>query len=56
LDQAELLHKQIKEQQTALADSVARGSAKDFESYRETVGEIKGLQRVLRMIEDMPRD
>jgi hypothetical protein len=56
LDLAEYLHKELKAQKDALADSLAHGTAKDFPHYREMVGEIKGINRALRLIEETPRE
>lgn len=56
MDLTEYLHKELKNQQDALVDSLAHGTAKDYPQYREIVGEIKGISRALRTIEELPSD
>ena len=56
MDLAEYLHKELKIQQAALADSLAHGAAKEYSQYREIVGEIKGINRAIKMIEELPRE
>lgn len=56
MDLAEYLHKELKNQRAALADSLAHGTARDFSHYREMVGEIKGINRAIQMIEELPRE
>ncbi len=56
MDLPEYLHKELKAQRDALADSLAHGTAKDFPHYREMVGEVKGINRAIRLIEELPRD
>jgi len=56
LDLAEYLHKELKNQRAALADSLAHGAAKEYAQYRELVGEIKGITRAIQMIEELPRE
>ena len=50
----EWLIKEIRSEQRSLIDSVAFQPAPDYASYREVLGEIKGLQRVVRLLEDLP--
>jgi hypothetical protein len=49
-------NKRIKNEQRSLIEAVAFQPAPDFPNYRERVGEIKGLQRVIRILEDLPDD
>jgi len=50
----EYLLNEIKKDQSALKESLAFKPVEDYPAYRETVGEIRGLQRVIRLIEDLP--
>ena len=50
----EWLIKEVRSEQRSLIDSVAFQPAPDYASYREVLGEIKGLQRVVRLLEDLP--
>jgi hypothetical protein len=54
LDFKEWLVKEIKAEQRLLIDSVAFQPAPDYSAYRELLGEIKGLQRIIRLLEDLP--
>ena len=54
MDFKEWLIAEIKGEQKSLIDSVAFQPAPDYASYRELLGEIKGLQRVIRILEDLP--
>lgn len=56
MELAEHLLKELKTQRDALADSLAHGTAKDFAQYRELVGEVKGVNRAIRLIEELPSD
>jgi hypothetical protein len=56
LEFKEWLIKEIKSEQRSLIDSVAFQPSEDFPGYRERVGEIRGLQRVIRILEDLPDD
>jgi hypothetical protein len=56
LEFKEWLIKEIKSEQRSLIEAVAFQPAPDFPNYRERVGEIKGLQRVIRILEDLPDD
>ena len=47
---------EIKKDQTALKDTLAFSPVEDYPTYREIVGEIRGLQRVIRLLEDLPDD
>jgi len=50
----EYLLNEIKKDQLALKESLAFKPVEDYSAYREAVGEIRGLQRVIRLIEDLP--
>ena len=54
MDFKEWLAKEIKSEQRLLIESVAFQPASDYAAYREMLGEIKGLQRVIRLLEDLP--
>lgn len=56
MDLKEFLETEIAKEQEALISAVAYKPAPDYPSYRETVGEIRGLQRVLRILKDLPDD
>ena len=45
---------ELKKEQEALKERSAFNPVEDFLTYKETVGEIRGLQRVVRLIEDLP--
>ncbi len=55
MDLKELMLKQIKSDQNSITDSLIH-KAVDREIYLQGVGEIKGLQRVVRLLEDLPDD
>ena len=50
----EYLLNEIEKDQEALKESLAFNPVEDYPAYRERVGEIRGLQRVIRLIEDLP--
>ena len=50
------LHRELSKDQEALKDTLAFNPVEDFASYREIVGEIRGIQRELRLLEDLPDD
>ena len=50
----EYLVSEIKKEQEALKERLAFNPVEDFLTSKETVGEIRGLQRVVRLIEDLP--
>lgn len=52
----EWLIKEIRNEQRILADAIAFQPAQEYPEYRERVGEIRGLQRVIRILEDLPDD
>jgi hypothetical protein len=54
LDFKEWLITEVKGEQRSLIESVTHQPAPDYASYREVLGEIKGLQRVVRLLEDLP--
>ena len=56
MDLKEFLETEIAKEQEALISAVAYKPAPDYPSYRETVGEIRGLQRVVRILKDLPDD
>lgn len=45
---------ELKKDQEALKESLAFNPVEDYPTYRERLGEIRGLQRVIRLIEDLP--
>ncbi len=47
---------EIRKDQTALKEKLAYSPVEDYPTYREIVGEIRGLQRVIRILEDLPDD
>ena len=54
MDLRELLLKQISEDQANIIDSLAFNPVKSIEEYNRLTGEIKGLQRVIKYLEDLP--
>ena len=50
----EYLLNEIEKDQEALREALAFSPVEDYPTYRERVGEIRGLQRVIRLIEDLP--
>lgn len=56
MDLKEFLETEIVNEQKALIDAIAFNPAADYSSYREIVGEIRGLQRVIRILKDLPDD
>jgi hypothetical protein len=50
----DFLLNEINKDQQALKDALAFKPVEDYATYREMVGEIRGLQRVIRLIEDLP--
>ena len=53
MDLKELILTQIKEDQKSIADSLVFKPV-EREVYLQAVGEIKGLQRIIRLLEDLP--
>ncbi len=53
MDLKELILTQVKNDQNSIKDSLIH-KAVDREVYLLGVGEIKGLQRVIRLLEDLP--
>jgi hypothetical protein len=53
---AEHLINEVRKEQKALIDSLAFRPVEDYSAYREAIGEIRGLQRVIRLLEDLPND
>ncbi len=47
---------EIRKDQTALKEKLAFSPVEDYPMYREIVGEIRGLQRMIRILEDLPDD
>jgi hypothetical protein len=54
LDLKELILKQISEDQAGIIESLAFNPVKNMDEYNRLVGEIKGLQRVIKFLEDLP--
>lgn len=52
----EFLKAEIVKEQQSLIDAIAFKPCNDYPAYREAVGEIRGLQRVIRYLEDLPDD
>ena len=52
----ELILKQISEDQSGIIESLAFNPVSNMDEYNRMVGEIKGLQRVIRLLEDLPDD
>lgn len=50
----EYLVSEIRKDQEALKEQLAFSPVEDYAKYREIIGEIRGLQRVIRLIEDLP--
>lgn len=50
----EYLLNEIEKIQEALKESLSFNPVEDYPTYRDRVGEIRGLQRVIRLIEDLP--
>ena len=46
------IRKDLVAEQGEIGRSLARGSVSSFESYRELVGEVKGIERALNVIDD----
>lgn len=45
---------ELRKDQTALKDKLAFSPVEDFATYKELVGEIRGIQRAIRKLEDLP--
>lgn len=45
---------ELTKEQDALKDRLAFSPVEDYPAYREVVGEIRALQRLIRIIEDLP--
>ena len=56
MDLKEFLKAEIVKEQKSLIDAIAFKPCNDYPAYREAVGEIRGLQRVIRYLEDLPND
>lgn len=52
----EFLKAEIVKEQQSLIDAIAFKPCPDYPTYREAIGEIRGLQRVIRYLEDLPND
>lgn len=50
----EYLVNELTKEQDALKDRLAFRPVEDYPAYREVVGEIRALQRLIRVIEDLP--
>jgi len=50
----EYLKKELEKVQTGLKERLAFSPFEDYALYREAVGEIRVLQRAIRLIEDLP--
>ena len=51
-----LLEERIEERITDLSNQLGQGSATDYPSYRQTVGQIQGLRDALKISEDADRE
>jgi hypothetical protein len=47
---------ELNKDQQALIEKLAFSPVEDYPSYCSLVGEIRGLQRAIRLIEDLPDD
>ena len=54
MDLKQYLKNEILREQQAITESFSFHAVEDYATYKERVGEIRGLQRVIRMIEDLP--
>ena len=54
MDLKELILKQISEDQAGIIESLAFNPVDSHEKYLQATGEIKGLQRVIKFLEDLP--
>ena len=45
---------ELRKDQAALKDKLSFSPVEDFATYREIVGEIRGIQRAIRILEDLP--
>jgi hypothetical protein len=50
----EYLLNELQKDQSALKERLAFSPVEDYAAYKELVGEIRGLQRAIRLIEDLP--
>jgi hypothetical protein len=50
----EYLVSELEKEQEALKERLAFSPVEDYPAYREITGEIRGLQRVIRLIKDLP--
>ena len=50
----EYLLREIKEVQSGLRERLTFSPVEDYVTYRQLIGEIHGLQRVIKMIEELP--
>lgn len=48
------LLKELRKDQEALKEQIAFSPVEDYPAYREKVGEIRGIQRLIRLLEDLP--
>lgn len=46
------VRKDLVAEQVAIGADLARGSASSYDSYRDLVGEVKGIDRALSIIDD----
>lgn len=51
----EYLNKLLAERQKHLSDAIAEGAAKNFEEYKQLVGEIRGLSFAQLSVNDLVR-
>lgn len=54
-DSLEYLMSQIEEQRTAIIESLGDGAAKDFGSYQQAVGMVRGLLTAQSLIADLAK-
>lgn len=52
----DVLTESCKSKIDALKESLARGSARNFEEYKEACGSIRGLEYAIKEIEDLSRN
>ena len=50
----EYLVKELDKTKDSLIESIVYRTKEDYAVYRETIGEIRGIQRSIRLIQDLP--
>ena len=51
-----LLRQRVEEERQTSMDSLARGEAKDFETYRYLIGRLTGMKQVMQFLDEIERE